>query len=280
MNKDLEKINETDENFKLILEKALEKSDLNTIKTLKNIIYEKASETFVYNIKRLITVEGTQKKLAEKMGISPDLLSKYKLGEAFPSIETLIYTCHIYNLDIYSFLFNPLTELDIKRIHLSKEYNSHIFRCKHFVYYLESRNNIKEFSLNFGDKNIFLLKDENNNLKECFCSHFIYSKNSTSFNILSEELGNVHVIFLLNTPKPQKHLGGIAAAYFFNENIHFNKMLFSKFKINTELYHSDLLSILDLDSNYKKNGIELTKKDIEISNNFLEKIYNENSSFK
>lgn len=212
--------------------------------------------------------------MAKKIGISPDLLSKYKLGEAFPSIETLIYICHVYNMEIYSFLFKPLTEFDINMINLSKEYNSHIFRGKFFIYLLENPNKIKEFSVNFADKNIFILRDKTNKSKECFCSNFIYAKNSTSFNILSEEFGNIHVIFLSDSSKTRRNLGGIAAAYFFNESVTFNKMLFSKFKIDTKLYHYDLISMLSLNTNCKKVKFQLTKNDIEICNSFLEKVYN------
>jgi len=70
-------------------------AELNAVKSIKNNIYEKTLKIFTGNLKKLIQFEGTQKELAKKIGISQDLLSKYKSGEAFPSIETLIYICQV-----------------------------------------------------------------------------------------------------------------------------------------------------------------------------------------
>lgn len=113
MNKDLYEFKEIDEKIKNKLNYIKADSDImynniNEVKALKNDIYEKTSKVFTYNLRKLIQLESTQKKLAGKIGISEDLLSKYKSGDAFPSIETLLYISEVYNITIEKLISMPL----------------------------------------------------------------------------------------------------------------------------------------------------------------------------
>ena len=119
LKKDLNELKEIDEKVKTKLNyirntSDIMKSNINEVKALKNDIYEKASKTFIYNLKKLIQLELTQKNLAKKICISEDLLSKYKTGDAFPSIETLVYICEVYNISIDKLVSHPLTSIDIE----------------------------------------------------------------------------------------------------------------------------------------------------------------------
>jgi transcriptional regulator with XRE-family HTH domain len=112
------------------------KNDLNEVKFLKNTIYEKTSCIFVHNLKRLIQIEGTQKKLASKIGVSEDLLSKYKSSEAFPSIETLIYICQVYNISLDKSIGTTLSISDFEKLMDKQETDVCIFEEKYYVYFL------------------------------------------------------------------------------------------------------------------------------------------------
>lgn len=71
MKNELCKIREIDEKVKGRLEYIKSNNDsmmcdINTIKALKNKIYEKTSKIFIYNLKKLIQLEITQKILLKK----------------------------------------------------------------------------------------------------------------------------------------------------------------------------------------------------------------------
>jgi transcriptional regulator with XRE-family HTH domain len=104
-------------------------NNINEVKALKNDMYVKASKAFIYNLKKLIQLESTQKNLAKKICISEDLLSKYKSAEAFPSIETLIYICEVYNLSMDKLIGMPLSLSDIRDLEYNKEteFNPELF---------------------------------------------------------------------------------------------------------------------------------------------------------
>lgn len=141
MNKDLYEFKEIDEKIKNKLNYIKADSDImynniNEVKALKNDIYEKTSKVFTYNLRKLIQLESTQKKLAGKIGISEDLLSKYKSGDAFPSIETLLYISEVYNITIEKLISMPLTAEDIENLENNNEIGSDIFEEKYYVYFL------------------------------------------------------------------------------------------------------------------------------------------------
>lgn len=74
--------------------------------------------------------------MAGKIGISEDLLSKYKSGDAFPSIETLLYISEVYNITIEKLISIPLTAEDIENLENNNEIGSYIFEEKYYVYFL------------------------------------------------------------------------------------------------------------------------------------------------
>lgn len=87
--------------------KSIDKNN-HTIKMHKHELFQNATETFLYNIKQFIAIEGTQKKLAQGIGVSEELLSKYKNGDAFPAIETLMVMAERYGITIDALLKEKL----------------------------------------------------------------------------------------------------------------------------------------------------------------------------
>lgn len=68
LNKDLYEFKEIDEKIKNKLNYIKADSDImynniNEVKALKNDIYEKTSKVFTYNLRKLIQLESTQKKV-------------------------------------------------------------------------------------------------------------------------------------------------------------------------------------------------------------------------
>lgn len=69
LNKDLYEFKEIDEKIKNKLNYIKADSDIiynnvNEVKALKNDIYEKTSKVFTYNLRKLIQLESTQKKVS------------------------------------------------------------------------------------------------------------------------------------------------------------------------------------------------------------------------
>ncbi|NOW85651.1 transcriptional regulator with XRE-family HTH domain [Clostridium beijerinckii] len=265
MNKDLYEFKEIDEKIKNKLNYIKADSDImynniNEVKALKNDIYEKTSKVFTYNLRKLIQLESTQKKLAGKIGISEDLLSKYKSGDAFPSIETLLYISEVYNITIEKLISIPLTAEDIENLENNNEIGSYIFEEKYYVYFFVT-NIAKEGSLHEG---IIEIKNENVNFKICsddkvikyFTGKYIVSDKMIFFNLSSSNDGVTYINMIKPNLNKNKYTGGVAMMMLpsdANSKPCVQKILFSKIKLDRELYYNNLKGIL----NFKIDGVNL-----------------------
>jgi transcriptional regulator with XRE-family HTH domain len=256
LNKDLNEFREIDEKLKnklnyLKTNPQVMSNNINEIKAVKNNIYEKTSKVFVYNLKKLIQLESTQKNLANKIGISEDLLSKYKSGDAFPSIETLIYICEVYNMGIEKLISIPLTAADIENLENNNEIEINIFEEKYYVYFLVT-NIAKEGSIHEG-----IMEIKNNNVTFKICSHDKVLKSFTGYYSISDKIiffdlqSQSDGITYINMIKPNvnknKYVGGLAMMMLpsdANSKPCVQKILFSKIKLDRDEYYEKLKEIL------------------------------------
>lgn len=256
MNKDLNEFREIDEKLKnkLIYLKTNPQvicNNINEIKAVKNNIYEKTSKVFIYNLKKLIQLESTQKNLANKIGISEDLLSKYKSGDAFPSIETLLYICEVYNMGIEKLISNPLTAADIENLENSNELEINIFEEKYYVYFLVT-NIAKEGSIHEGIMDI-----QNNNVNFKICSHdkiiksfngyYSISDKIIFFDLKSQSDGITYINMIKPNVNKNKYVGGLAMMLLpsdANSKPCAQKILFSKIRLDRDEYYNKLKEIL------------------------------------
>ena len=219
MNKDLYEFKEIDEKVKSKLNyiKAnpdIMSNNINEVKAVKNDIYMKTSKVFIYNLKKLIQLELTQKNLASRIGISEDLLSKYKSGDAFPAIETLLYICEVYNIGIEKLISIPLTSADIENLENNNEIEFNIFEEKYYVYFLVT-NIAKEGSLHEG-----IVEIKNGNVSFKICSNDKVIKNFTGsyttsdkiifFNLQSSNDGITYISMIKPNVNKNKYVGGLA----------------------------------------------------------------------
>ncbi len=253
-------------------------AELNAVKSIKNNIYEKTLKIFTGNLKKLIQFEGTQKELAKKIGISQDLLSKYKSGEAFPSIETLIYICQVYNINLNKFLTIPLTSLDIHKLESKHSLYEVIFENKYYVYFFVT-NMIKEGALHEGviefsrDEVTFKILSDDVVVK-CFSGEYFIDDKLVSFNFHSINDGNAYISMIKPNVNINKYSGGLAMLSLpsdANSKPCCQKLLFSKTRINRELYYDKLKSLLSfhVDSNSFGN-IKISLSEDEKAYNFIE----------
>ena len=214
LNKDLYEFKEINEKIKSKLNylKAnphIMSNNINEVKAVKNDIYIKTSKVFIYNLKKLIQLESTQKNLANKIGISEDLLSKYKSGDAFPSIETLLYICEVYNIGIEKLISIPLTAADIENLENNNELEFNIFEDKYYVYFLVT-NIAKEGSLHEG-----IVEIKNNNVTFKICSNDKVIKHFTGQYTISDKI----IFFNLQSPND-----GITYINMIKPNVNKNKV--------------------------------------------------------
>lgn len=254
--------------------------DINTIKVAKNTIYEKASKTFLYNLKRLIQIESTQKNLAKKIGISEDLLSKYKSGEAFPSIETLMYICNVYNISIDKLLNTPLTPLDIEKIENNEDTLGNIFEENYYTYFLVT-NMIKEGAVHEG-----IIKLSNNNavfkilsgetVIKYFTGDYSISGKLVFFNLHSTNDGNAYITMFKPNVNKNKYVGGLAMLMLSsdaNSKPCSQKILFSKTRINREVHYKNLKELLSFSIEDKCFGnVKISQIEDEAAYHFIEKL--------
>lgn len=265
LNKDLYEFKEIDKKVKSKLNyiKAnpdIMSNNINEVKALKNDIYMKTSKAFIYNLKKLIQLESTQKNLANKIGISEDLLSKYKSGDAFPSIETLLYICEVYNIGIEKLISIPLTAADIENLENNNEIEFNIFEEKYYVYFLVT-NIAKEGSLHEG---IVEIKNGNVSFKICsndkvikdFTGSYTISDKMIFFNLQSSNDGITYINMIKPNINKNKYVGGLAMMMLpsdANSKPCVQKILFSKIKLDRELHYTNLKEIL----NFNVEGITL-----------------------
>jgi len=285
LNKDLYEFKEIDEKIKSKLNyiKAnpdIMSNNINEVKALKNDIYMKTSKVFIYNLKKLIQLELTQKNLASKIGISEDLLSKYKSGDAFPSIETLLYICEVYNIGIEKFISIPLTVADIENLENNNEIEFNIFEEKYYVYFLVT-NIAKEGSLHEG---IVEIKNGNVSFKICsndkvikyFEGHYTISDKIIFFNLQSSNDGITYINMIKPNVNKNKYVGGLAMMMLpsdANSKPCVQKILFSKIKLHRELYYTNLKEILDFNVEGVTLGhVKISQWEDEAAFNFILKL--------
>ncbi|BCZ49389.1 transcriptional regulator [Clostridium gelidum] len=265
MNKELCEFKEIDEKVKSKLNYIKANPDImfnniNEVKAVKNDIYMKTSKVFIYNLKKLIQLELTQKNLANKIGISEDLLSKYKSGDAFPAIETLLYICEVYNIGIEKLISSPLTTADIENLENHNELEFNIFEEKYYVYFLVT-NISKEGSLHEG---IVEIKNGNVSFKICsndkvikyFTGNYTTSNKIIFFNLQSSSDGITYINMIKPNVNKNKYVGGLAMMMLpsdANSKPCVQKILFSKIKLDRELYYTNLKEIL----NFNVEGVTL-----------------------
>lgn len=250
------------------------KSNNLEIKIEKNNIYEKTSEVFIHNLKKLIQLEGTQKNLANKIGVSEDLLSKYKSGDTFPSIETLIYICKIYHLTMDDFLTIPLSSSCFEQLSQSINTSNSIFKENYYCYFFVT-NSSKEGSIHKGTLSIsqnnaaFKILGEKAIIKE-FKGNYNICENLIFFNLYSPTDGCAYVTMIKPNLNKSKYIGGISLLSLpsdANSKPCCQKIIISSIKIDREKYYTDLNNFLSFSSQAKTLG------NIKISRYEDEKVY-------
>ncbi|HEY5560952.1 MAG TPA: helix-turn-helix transcriptional regulator [Clostridiaceae bacterium] len=255
-------------------------NNINEVKILKNDIFEKTSKTFIYNLTKLIQLELTQKNLAKKIAISEDLLSKYKAGVAFPSIETLIYICSIYNLSIEELIATPLTTADIEALGNNEVQEYTVFEEKYYVYFLVTSIG-REGTIHEGvveickDKVIFNILSGGEVIK-CFTGNYSISDKLIYFNLQSLKQGITYINMIKPNVNKNKYLGGLAMmllASDANSKPCAQKLLFSKVRLDRQLYYNNLRELLSFCVEGVTIGhIKISQGEDEIAYNFIRKL--------
>lgn len=250
-------------------------NNINEVKALKNSIYEKASKTFIYNLKKLIQLESTQKNFANKIGISEDLLSKYKSGGAFPSIETLLYICEVYGLSIDKLINIPLTAIEIERLETNNETQFNIFEDRYYVYFLvtnkEREGAIHEGIVDICNNNVEFKIFSNIEVVKYFVGKYNISDKLIFFNLCSSSYGSAYINMIKPNLNKNKYVGGLAMMMLpsdANSKPCAQKILFSKFKLDREVYYTKLKKLLSFCAD------EVTLGNVKISQWEDENAYN------
>jgi len=285
LRKDLLEIKEIDEKVKYKLNCLKNNSgglsnNTNEIKALKNQIYEKASKIFVYNLKKLIQLEGTQKKLAKKIGISEDLLSKYKSSEAFPSIETLLYICEVYNLTLEKLISIPLITMDLENTENVNEVEFNIFEEEYYVYFLVT-NIAREGAIHEGvieflnDEVTFKILSRGEEVK-AFKGNYDISDKLIFFNLQSPKDGTAYINMIKPNVNKNKYVGGVTLLMLpsdANSKPCAQKLLFSKIRLDRELYYNNLKELLSCATTGETfEHIKISQYEDEIAYNFIGKL--------
>ena len=221
-------------------------------------------------------IESTQKNLAKKIGISEDLLSKYKSGAAFPSIETLLYISEIYNIKLNDFLTKPLSINDFSSD--NNDPDNSIFEDKYYAYFLVTnigkKGVIHEGTLSFDENRVNFKILKNTNILKSFDGLYHKTGRIISIELKSNEDGNAYINMIKPSLNKKKYVGGIALLMLpsdANSKPCCQKIIISKYKINRSDYNSDLLDFLKFhNKNYEADSMKLSVSDDEIIYNFLQ----------
>lgn len=285
LNKDLNELKEIDEKVKSKLDYIKSNhniitNNINEVKALKNDIYARTSKVFIYNLKKLIQLESTQKNLANKIGISEDLLSKYKSGDAFPAIETLIYICGVYNIGIEKFITMPLSSADIENLENDNEVEHNIFEERYYLYFLVT-NIAKEGAIHEG---IVEINNENVDFKicskgqviKCFRGSYTISDKIIFFNLQSPNDGITYINMIKPNVNKNKYVGGVAMMMLpsdANSKPCVQKILFSKIKLDRDAHYTKLREILNFNTEGTVLGhVKLSQWEDEAAYNFILKL--------
>lgn len=259
----------------------------NAIKVLKNDIYQKTTEVFIYNLKKLIQLEGTQKQLARKIGISEDLLSKYKSGDAFPAIETLIYMGTIYQISLESLIGLPFDNSVLERLESRIESTSghgpsHLFEKAYYLYFLVTNvgndtrvGAIHEAVLEIdenGQGATFKIFSDSRVVKSFsgtvrVCERLVY------FNLTSATEGEVNCHMARPNLNKNRYVGGMALMLLPSDARSkpcCQKVLFSRVKIDRDEHGQRIKELLRFDSvNESVGHIKVTPSDDEMAYSFV-----------
>lgn len=285
LNKELYEFKEINEKLKNKLSNIKNNPDIvshniNEVKALKNDIYEKTSKVFIYNLKKLIQLELTQKNLANKIGVSEDLLSKYKSGDAFPSIETLLYICEVYNISIEKLISTPLTGTDIENLENGSPLEYNIFEEKYYVYFLVT-NIAKEGAIHEGiveiqNDNVSFKICSGSNVIKCFNGKFTISDRIIFFNLGSNNDGVTYINMIKPNVNKNKYVGGVAMMMLpsdANSKPCVQKILFSKMKLDRDIHYKNLKGILNFNvEGVNLDHVKLSQWEDEAAYNFILKL--------
>lgn len=284
MSKKLDNLNKIDEEIKNKIDELKYKEEnhkeyINQVKCIKNSLYNKASKIFVYNLKKLIGLEGTQKKLAKKIGVSEDLLSKYKSGEAFPSIETLIYICRVYNISLDKFLSRELKAVDIEILENNKELNDEIFEEKYYTYFLVTNigkeGAIQEGRITFNHDEVTFEILGKGKVVKSFKGKYKISEKLIFFNLQSGHDGIAYINMIKPNLNKNKYIGGIALMMLpsdANSKPCVQKILISKKSINREEYKYELREFLSFkDKKIEAGNLKISPWEDEEVYDFISK---------
>lgn len=285
MKRELHELREIDEKVKSKLDFVKSSSDseledVNIVKALKNNIYEKVSKTFIYNLKKLIKLESTQKNLAKKIGVSEDLLSKYKSGEAFPSIETLIYICEIYGISMEKLVALPLTTIDIENMENSQDVEFNVFEENYYAYFLVT-NIAREGAIHEGV--VEIINDEvvfkilaNGEVVKYFSGRYSVSNKLIFFNLHSQGDGTACISMIKPNVNKERYFGGLAMLMLpsdANSKPCVQKLLLCKIRIDREVHYSTLKGILNFNALRVPLGhVKISQWEDEVAYNFISKL--------
>ncbi|GFP75864.1 helix-turn-helix domain-containing protein [Clostridium fungisolvens] len=267
-------------NEKLYKIKKDSSNEINIVKVSKNNLFENISSNFIYNLKKLIQLEGTQKKLAKKIGVSEDLLSKYKAGDAFPSIETLAYICNVYNIKIDKFINLRLSATELEIIEKGLNSNSNIFSGSYFCYFFATNigkeDSIHEGILEFHEERVSFKIILGDSVMKNFSGSINNSEKIITFNMESVEDG----ISYLSMTKPNinkgKYVGGLAMLFLpsdANSKPCCQKLLISSIRIKRNTYYENLKQLLTLNScKVELRNVKLSSFEDEKAYNFIESL--------
>lgn len=254
-------------------------NNVNEVKALKNIIYEKASKTFIYNLKKLIQLEVTQKKFASRIGISEDLLSKYKSGGAFPSIETLLYICEVYDFTLDTLINIPFSAAEIEWLELKKKVEANIFEDRYFVYFLvtniDREGAIHEGVVDICNNNVKFKIFSNSEMVKYFVGSYTVSDRLIYFNLHNQNNGAAFINMIKPNLYRNKYVGGLAMLMLpsdANSKPCTQKILFSSTKLNRELHYNKLKDLLNFHVEEEALGnVKISQWEDEIAYNFIRK---------
>ncbi len=288
LKRDLEEIRQTDGKIKHKLDYILSNSDIivndiNEVKALKNDIYEKTSKIFIYNLKKLIQLELTQKNLAKKIGISEDLLSKYKSGEAFPSIETLIYISEVYKISIEKLIGTPLSAVDIESLECNKQTEFNLFEEKYYVYFLVTNiakeGAIHEGIIEFDNDNVVFKILSNGDVIKYFTGKYNVSDKLIFFNLKSANDGIVYINMIKPNVNKDKYMGGLGMLMLSsdaNSKPCAQKILFSRVRLDRKLHYNNIKELLNFSYEGVTLGhVKISQWEDEIVYNFIRKLSKE-----
>lgn len=226
-------------------------TEFNHIKALKNNIYEKTTKVFIYNLKKLIQMEHTQKNLANKIGVSEDLLSKYKSGEAFPSIETLIFISKVYNISMEKLVGMPMSLEDISIIEVERQEEENIFNSQYYVYFLVTNLSregaIHEGTIEFNNNKVIFKILSKTEVIKCFTGKYNFTDKLIFFNLTSEKDGSAYINIIKPNLNKDKYLGGVGILMLSsdaNSKPCAQKILFSRVKLDRELEYDRIRELL------------------------------------